>query len=87
MGGDGPRHHPPTLNPEPQTLPCRAVTSLEVTWGAMDLDIIKYKTDYLKLRQADDIFAALEVILTPYTSYPTPQLLNPTPPWTLDALN
>ena len=38
----------------------RAVTSLEATWGAMQMDIQKYKTDYLKLRSADDVFAALE---------------------------
>ena len=38
----------------------RAVTSLEETWSKMDMDIQKYKTDYLKLRSADDVFAALE---------------------------
>jgi len=38
----------------------RAVTGLEATWSAMDMDIQKYKTDYLKLRSADDVFASLE---------------------------
>ena len=38
----------------------KAITGLEKTWGSMDLDIQKYKTDYHKLRTADDVFAALE---------------------------
>lgn len=38
----------------------RAVTSLEVTWSTMNLDIMKYKNDYLTLRSADEVFAALE---------------------------
>eukprot|EP00961_Rhodomonas_salina_P162223 2185234-Rhodomonas_salina.1 len=38
----------------------RAVQSLEETWSKMELDVQKYKNDYLKLRTADDIFAALE---------------------------
>ena len=38
----------------------RAVIGLQNTWSSMELDIMKYKNDYLKLRSADDIFAALE---------------------------
>ena len=38
----------------------RAVRNLEETWSKMNMDIHKYKNDYLTLRTADDVFAALE---------------------------